>query len=261
MLKVSVITVTYNEVENLTKTLKALLKQDYKNIESIIVDGGSTDNSVEVIQEFEKKFKGTVKWISEKDHGMFEAANKGIKMATGDIIGGYWDVYASSDVITKIVTTIEREGTDGVHGDLLYVEGSKIKRYWKMGEGKIQNGWMPGYPTLYLKREVYEKYGLYNEKFKYSWDYEFMVRILNKGKVKLSYIPEVLIYMFYGGSSTSGFRAYKNSILDSIKSLKENQVKFPRIITFKRFIRTAFQFINNRNISIDVKEKKEKKRG
>lgn len=252
MQKVSVITVTYNEVENLTKTLDALLQQDYENIESIIVDGGSTDNSVKVIQEFEKKFKGTVKWISEKDHGMFEAANKGIKMATGDIIGGYWDVYASPDVITKIVKKIEKDGTDGAHGDLLYVEGNTVKRYWKMGEGRIQDGWMPGYPTLYLKREVYEKYGLYNEKFKYSWDYEFMIRILKHNKVKLSYIPEILIYMFYGGSSTSGFQAYKNSILDSIKALKGNKVKFPRIITLKRLIRTTFQFVNSKNIQIKV---------
>lgn len=250
MLKVSVITVTYNEVENLTKTLKALLQQDYKNIESIIVDGGSTDNSVEVIKEFEKKFKGTVKWVSERDRGMFEAINKGVKMATGDIIGGYWDVYASNDVITKVVEIMEKDGTDGVHGDLLYMDGNIVKRYWKMGQGRIQDGWMPAYPTLYLKKEVYEKYGLYNEKFKYSWDYEFMIRILNSNEIKLSYIPEILIYMFYGGSSTSGFRAYKNSILDSIKSLKENQIKFPRIITLKRFIKTTFQFINSKNIKV-----------
>lgn len=255
MLKVSVVTVTYNDAENLAKTLEALLQQDYDNIESIIVDGGSTDNSVEIIKEFQKKFKGTVKWKSEKDRGMFEAVNKGIKMATGDIIGCYWDVYASTDIITKMVTAIENDGTDGVHGDLLYMDGNNVKRYWKMGQGKIQNGWMPGHPTLYLKKEVYEKYGLYSEKYKYSWDYEFIVRILNREEVKLSYIPEILIYMFYGGVSTNGFQAYKRSITDSIKSLQENQIPFPRIITLKRFIRTAFQFVKSRKIQVDRNSK------
>ena len=94
MWKVSVITITYNDAKNLKKTLEALLRQDYENIESIIIDGGSTDNSVEIIKNFEKKFKGTVKWKSEKDRGMYEAINKGIKMATGEIIGCYWDIYA-----------------------------------------------------------------------------------------------------------------------------------------------------------------------
>lgn len=255
MWKVSVITITYNNAENLAKTLEALLQQDYENLESIIIDGGSTDNSVEIIKNFEKKFKGTVKWKSEKDRGMYEAINKGIKMATGEIIGCYWDIYASSDVITKIVKTIERDGTDGVHGDLLYIDGNKVKRYWKMGKGRIQNGWMPGHPTLYLKKEVYDKYGLYSEKYKYSWDYEFIIRILKDDKVKLSYIPEILIYMFYGGTTTSGVQAYKKSIMDSIKSLEENHIRFPRIITLKRFIRTAFQFINYKNIQVDIENK------
>lgn len=247
-MKVSVVTVTYNDAKNLKKTLEALLKQDYTDIESIIVDGGSTDNSVEIIKNFEKKFKGTVKWISEKDKGLYNAANKGIQMASGDLIGCYWDVFSSPNIISKIVKKIETEGTDGVHGDLIYVKSGKIIRYWKMGKGTIRNGWMPAHPTLYLKKEVYAKYGLYNETYKCSGDYEFMVRCLQDETIRLSYIPEVLIHMFYGGVSTNGFDAYKQSIQESITALKENNIKYPRLITLKRMLKTSLQFFNKFNI-------------
>lgn len=242
--KVSIVTVTYNDAKNLKKTLSSLLEQDYENIESIIVDGGSRDNSVEIIKEFEKKFKGTVKWVSEKDKGLYNAANKGIKMSTGEIIGCYWDKYADKGIISEIVKTMEKEQSDGCHGDLIFFDKDKPIRHWKMKRGTIQNGWMPAHPTLYLKREIYEKYGLYNEKYKCAGDYEFMVRSLGKGEVKLSYIPKVLIHMFYGGVSTNGFKAYKQSILESVQALKENKIKFPWLVIIKRIIRTSLQFIS-----------------
>ncbi len=243
-MKVSIVTVTYNDAKNLKKTLKSLLKQDYHEIESIIIDGGSSDNSVEIIKEFEKKFNGTVKWVSEKDHGLYDAANKGIRMAEGEIIGCYWDEFASSDVIRKIVAVMEKEKTDGVHGDLVYLKQGKVIRHWKMGEGRIKDGWMPAHPTLYLKKEVYQKYGLYKEKYKCSGDYEFMVRILKDETIQLSYLPEILIHMFYGGVSTSGAKAYQQSIREGILALKENHIPFPRVVTLKRILKTSMQFIN-----------------
>lgn len=250
-MKVSIVTVTYNDAKNLKKTLKSLLKQDYREIESIIIDGGSSDNSVEIIKEFEKKFKGTVKWVSEKDHGLYDAANKGIRMAEGEIIGCYWDEFASSDVISKIVAVMEKEKTDGVHGDLVYLKQGKVIRYWRMGKGRIKDGWMPAHPTLYLKKEVYQKYGLYKEKYKCSGDYEFMVRILKDETLRLSYLPEILIYMFYGGVSTSGVKAYQQSIQEGVLALKENHVRFPRIVTLKRILKTSIQFINIRYNNIN----------
>ena len=247
-MKVSIVTVTYNDAANLKETLKALSEQDYKDIESIIVDGGSTDGSIEVIKEFEKTFKGTVKWISEKDDGLYDAANKGIRMCTGELIGTYWDKFASKDVISKIVNTIEKEKTDGAHGDLVFLNEGKVVRYWKMGKGSIKQGWMPAHPTLYLKKSVYDKYGLYKKQYKCSGDYEFMVRSMKDGEVKLSYIPEVLIHMFYGGVSTNGFKAYKQSIKEGIYALMENQVKFPSFITLKSILRTSIQFLNRKEI-------------
>jgi len=242
IMKVSCITITYNDSKHLAKTLNSLAEQDYEEIESIIVDGGSEDDTLEIIKEFKNRFRGEVKWISEKDNGLYNALNKGIRMATGDIIGCCWDCFASTSVISEMVRKIEEDHSDGVHGDLVYCTEDKVKRVWKMGEGTMKQGWMPAHPTLYLKRSVYEKYGLYNESYKSAGDFEFMVRALYSGEVRLSYIPKVLVNMFYGGKSTSGFAAYKRSIKESYWALKENGVSDAALVVFKRIIRTLFQF-------------------
>jgi glycosyltransferase len=118
-----------------------------------------------------------------------------------------------------------------------------------MGQGEISKGWMPGHPTLYLKREVYEKYGLYNTKYKCSADYDFMVRILKDNQIKLAYIPEVLIRMYYGGTSNNNVRSYLVSILEAHASLRENKVKFAWWVIFRRSLRVMSQFKNSRNIN------------
>lgn len=241
--KVTVVTISYNSKAQLEQTLNTLKTQDYPRIESVIVDGGSTDGSLEVIQKFAEEFKGSVKWISEPDKGIYNAVNKGIRMATGDIIGFYWDLYHDDTVLSKMVDIIQKEKTDGVHSDLVYEkENGEVVRYWKMGKGEIRKGWMPGHPTLYLKKEVYERYGLYDENYKCSGDYEFMVRILKNNEVKLSYIPEILLHMFYGGLSTSGWKAYWQSIKEGYLALKQNQIKFPAYVTLLRIIKTSKQF-------------------
>ena len=243
MFKVSVITVSYNSKEQLKLSLDALKKQDYPLIESIIVDGASTEGTVEIIKTFEEEFNGEVKWISEKDNGIYNAINKGIKMATGDIIGFYWDLFSDKFVISKMIKKIEEENTDGVHGDLVYIGKNKeVIRYWKMGIGTIQQGWMPGHPTLYLKKEVFRKYGIYDERYKCSGDFEFMVRILKDKTIKLSYIPEVLIQMYYGGVSTSSSYAYWISIKESYLALHRNHIKFPILVILLRMIKTTRQF-------------------
>ena len=205
--KVSIITTTYNDKENLKKIIAQVKKQDYDNIEYVIVDGGSTDGTREVIAEAEAYFGDRLKWISEKDKGIYDAINKGIRLSTGDILGCCFDQYAGPDVISKMVAIMEKEGTDGVHGDLYYMEGDKVVRYWHQGQGNIRCGWMPGHPTLYLKKSVYDKYGLYKTDYRISADYEFMIRILKNKKVKLSYLPEVLIYMSHGGTRTNSLGA------------------------------------------------------
>lgn len=243
MKKVSIITTTYNDSANLRKTIKQIEAQDYPNIEYIIVDGASKDDTLEVIAEAEKRFGGRLRWISEKDSGIYDAINKGLKMATGDYIGLCFDQFAHPSVISKMVEVMEREGTDGVHGDLDYVDGDKIVRKWRQGQGNIRSGWMPGHPTLYLKKEVYETYGLYKTDYRISADYEYMIRILKNDRVRLSYIPEVLIKMTHGGTSTNGLGAYLEGMKEGHRALKENGIRFAFVTDLLRVLRVLKQFI------------------
>ena len=240
--KVSIITTTYNDKENLKKIIAQVKKQDYDNIEYVIVDGGSTDGTREVIAEEEAYFGDRLKWISEKDKGIYDAINKGIRLSTGDILGCCFDQYAGPDVISKMVAIMEKEGTDGVHGDLYYMEGDKVVRYWHQGQGNIRFGWMPGHPTLYLRKSVYDKYGLYKTDYRISADYEFMIRILKDDKVKLSYLPEVLIYMSHGGTSTNSLGAYLAGMKEGHRALRENGVRFAWFTDLCRTLRVLAQF-------------------
>lgn len=241
--KVSIITTTYNDVENLKESLNCILQQDYENIECLVVDGGSKDSTVDFLKEISSKHEDKIKWISERDNGIYDAINKGYKMATGDIIGCFFDLFVDNKVISKIVNKILSDKSDGVHSDLVYCNNDKVIRYWKMGEGTINSGWMPGFPTLFLKRHVYEKFGLFKTNYKCSGDYEFIVRILKDRDLKLSYIPEVLVKMYYGGTSTSGFDSYLLSLKEAHRALKENNVRFPIFIDLLRSIRVFKQFI------------------
>ena len=240
--KVSIITTTYNDKENLKKIIAQVKNQDYANIEYVIVDGGSTDGTLEVIAEAEEYFGSRLKWISEKDKGIYDAINKGIRLSTGDILGCCFDQYAGPDVISKMVAIMEKEGTDGVHGDLYYMEGDKVVRYWHQGQGNIRFGWMPGHPTLYLRKSVYDKYGLYKTDYRISADYEFMIRILKDDKVKLSYLPEVLIYMSHGGTSTNSLGAYLAGMEEGHRALRENGVRFAWFTDLCRTLRVLAQF-------------------
>ena len=241
--KVSVVTTTYNAIENLKRILAEVKKQTYPNIEHIIVDGGSTDGTVDLLKELEEKEPGRISWMSEKDNGIYDAINKGICMATGDIVGCCFDRYADEGVLMRMVEIMEKEGTDGVHGDLCYMNGDRIVRKWHQGQGVIRSGWMPGHPTLYLKKEVYDKFGLYRTDYRISGDYEFMVRILYRKEVTLSYLPEILIYMSHGGTSTNSLGAYVESMMEGHRALVENHVPFAWVTDLCRVVRVLSQFV------------------
>lgn len=241
--KVSIITTTYNDLDNLKRIIALVKKQDYENIEHIIVDGNSLDKTVAYLKEIEQEADCKIKWISEKDQGIFDAINKGIGLASGDIIGCCFDEFTKPTVISQMVRIMEKEKTDGVHADLLYMDGDKVVRTWKQGQGNIRFGWMPGHPTLYLKREIYETYGVYKPYYKVSADYEYMVRILKDKRVKLSYIPEVLIKMSHGGTSTNGLKAYLHSLKEGHMALKENKIRFAWFTDLCRIIKVLLQFV------------------
>ncbi len=245
--KVSIITVTYNNRSGLIKTLDSIKKQSYPYIESIIVDGGSTDGSIEEIKKFEKEFSDvdkirTCKWMSENDRGLYYALNKGMKMFTGDIVGCLWDEFYSSDALNKLISKMTEENADGVHGDLIYAKDDRIIRKWIMGKGRITDGWIPAHPTLYLKSEIIRNTGLYNTELVSASDFEYMVRVLKNETYKLAYVSDYVVKMSYGGMTTNSKIAYLRSIVEGCKALRMNGVKHPIIITLKRCVKTAGQF-------------------
>ena len=248
MQKVSVITMTYNDRWHLERCAARVLKQDYENLEYIVVDGGSTDGTKEFLEQLKEAHGDKVRYISEPDKGLYDALNKGIRMATGDIIGLMCDEFADDAVVSRMVATMQKEKTDGVHGNINYVSGDKVIRRWRMGQGTIRSGWMPGHPTLYLKKEVYETYGLYKTDYKIAADYEFMIRILKDKKVKLSYMDEVLVHMFHGEESTStgDFGSYLRSLREGHRALKENHVAFAWCVDVCRIMRVLIQFVKKR---------------
>ncbi|MCI9398222.1 MAG: glycosyltransferase [Lachnospiraceae bacterium] len=240
--KVSLILTSYNCRENIKRTLKSIESQDYKNIEVVIVDGVSTDGTIEIIKKFNEKTKYQCCYISEKDKGLYDAMNKGLAMATGEIIAFFNDLFLVRNAVTLMVKAMEKGDYDGAHADLIYAEDNKVKRYWCMGQGNIKTGWLPGHPTLYLKREVYDKYGMYNLKYKSSADYEFMIRILKDGTIRLAYVPETIIRMYYGGTSTNSAKSYFVSLIEGHQALKENGIKYAYWIDFRRTMKVFGQF-------------------
>ena len=246
--KVSIITMTYNDCAHLEKCVTQILKQDYENIEYIIVDGGSSDGTHEIIQKAAQQLGDKLKWVSESDEGLYDALNKGIRMATGAIVGLMCDEFADAHVLSDMVRQMQRDGTDGVHGDIDYMADGKVIRKWRMGAGtakKLRWGWMPGHPTLYVKREVYETYGFYKTDYKIAADYEFMIRILKEDKVRLSYIPRVLVHMFHGeeSASTGGLKSYLASFGEGMRALRENHMPHPFITTLRRTCMVLRQFV------------------
>lgn len=249
MQKVSLLVTTYNVKDDLAVTLESIEAQDYADMEVVIVDGQSQDGTLDVIREFSERHSTeaesiSVRWISEPDNGLYDAMNKAWSMCTGDIVAVCNDRLCKSDAVTKLVSAIEQGGDNciGAHADLVYVAGERIVRKWHMGEGVLSNGWMPGHPTLFLKREVYEQYGCYDVSYRCAADYEFMVRFLKDEGNRLAYVPEVLIAMFYGGTSNAGLGNYLVSFKEGYMALRKNGVPHPLMITIKRTFRVLSQF-------------------
>jgi len=243
---VSFILTTYNSKDNFCQTIDSILDQNYPDIEIIVKDGGSTDGTVEAIKEYKAQVGDRLIYAVTKDTGIYDAMNQGIKMCSGDLIVVFNDVLAYREVVSDVVNTFKDFGPSciGVHSNLDYMQDEKIIRRWRMGKGHFRSGWMPGHPTLFLKRSVYEEKGLYETNLKISADYEFMIRILKDGNVKLSYIPEVLVEMFHGENSTStgGIKNYIESFKDGHRALVENQIPFPLFTDVCRIFRFVKQF-------------------
>lgn len=206
-MKVTIITSCYNRVKTIRGCIESVLAQDYPDIEYIVVDGASTDGSMDVINEYKDRI---AKIISEPDHGMYEAINKGLRAATGDIVGLVHsdDFLFSNQTVSNIVKRFEETHADFLYGDGLFVDSNDTKkpvRNWKGGrysKGKVRCGWLPLHPTCYLKSSFYKEVGPYNEKYKIAADTDFLVRALYEHSPKVAYLKEYIVRMRMGGLST-----------------------------------------------------------
>jgi glycosyltransferase len=228
-MKISVITATWNSAQTISDTLDSILSQSYTDIEYIVIDGLSRDNTLEIIKNHNVKVDIIV---SEKDNGIYDALNKGIAVATGDVIGFLHsdDVFACSDALQQIADAFSQSEIDSVYGDLNYVsknDTERVIRHWKSNEYKRKNilsGWMPPHPTFYMKRVCYQTFGSFDLSYKISADYDSILRYLWKNSLTSSYVPKVLINMRVGGESN---RSLKNIILKSkedYKAMKNNDL-------------------------------------
>ncbi|MFG6589224.1 glycosyltransferase family 2 protein [Sulfitobacter sp. MOLA879] len=205
-MKISIVTAVFNRAGTIADALRSVETQSYQNVEHIIQDGGSSDGTLDIIRKFEASSSHL---LSEPDAGIYDAINKGISRASGDIIGLMHsdDFFADDLVLQRVAETFRGQEVDGVYGDLDYVSASntgKIVRHWRSGPyhpDLLKRGWMPPHPTLYLRREVFDRWGLYDTSMRIAADYEAMLRYLVRGDIRLAYIPEVLVKMRVGGES------------------------------------------------------------
>lgn len=246
-MKVSIITATYNSAKTIVDTILSVNSQDYESIEHIIIDGKSKDNTIELIKNTPNR---VVKIISESDKGIYDAMNKGIALATGDIIGilNSDDFYTSSDVISNIVSIFLQGKYDGIYGDLEYVDEkdtNKVIRYWKSKpyiEGLFKKGWHPAHPTFFVRKEVYDKFGNFNLKYKIGADYEIMLRFIEKNKIRVGYIPNVLVRMRIGGASNQNVRNIIKANTECYKAWKDNGLSISPFIFLMKPLSKILQF-------------------
>ncbi len=207
-MKVSIITSCYNRDKTIRSAIESVLSQDYANIEYIVVDGASKDSSLSIINEFRDRIT-TI--ISEADHGMYEAINKGIRVATGDIIGLMHsdDLLYTTDTISKIVRQMEEAKAHILYGNGVFVnqhDTTKIVRNWISGEykrNKMESGWLPLHPTVYIRKECFDIMGLYNESYRIAADSDFLVRYMYNADFKITYYNDYIVVMRMGGLSTN----------------------------------------------------------
>jgi len=249
---VSIITASFNNVSTIENTIQSVLSQSFTNIEYIVIDGNSTDGTLEILEKYRSRIS---KIVCEKDNGIYDALNKGLSLATGDVVGFLHadDFYASNQIISNIVDVFEHTNSDAVYGDLLYVDKNnidKIFRYWQAGEfsrKKIKLGWMPPHPTLFVKNSIYKKVGFFDTIFKIAADYDMILRLFYKHQISVSYLPKVIVLMRTGGASNRNLKNIFNKMREDLKALRKNKIPFPLWVLFLKNISKIPQFIFRTN--------------
>lgn len=245
-MKISVITVCYNSEKTIKKSIESVLSQKNVDLDYIIIDGASTDNTLNIIREYSDNNTNMIRYVSEKDNGIYDAMNKGILLARGDIIGilNSDDFYASNDILSSVINEFEKNNIDCLYGNLMYLKKNKPFRYWISGQfNTFKYGWMPPHPTFFIKKSIYDTLGLYRLDCGTAADYELMLRFLEKEKIKSTWIDKLFIYMTTGGASNQNyivrFKANKNDMY----AWKINQLNRPLYTGYLKVLRKFPQFL------------------
>lgn len=247
---ISLITATYNSASTIADTLKSVLEQTYKDIEYWIIDGCSKDGTMDILRHYEPMFGGKLHIVSEPDRGIYDAMNKGIARATGDVVGllNSDDYYTSNDALATIARFFSHNDADAIYGDIHFVNDSnpeKCVRYYSSALFRpwlLRFGFMPAHPSFYVRREVYRKYGTYSLDYKIASDYDLMVRLLYKHRIKTTYIKKDFVTMRTGGIST---KSVKNRLLisrEDVKACRRNGLYTNIVFISVKYLYKIFEF-------------------
>lgn len=249
IMKISVITACYNSAKTIRRTLKSVNYQSHSNVEHIIVDGYSDDSTLDIIRKYGKRVR---KVISEPDSGIYDAMNKGIAAATGDVIGFLHsdDCYQHEDVLKKYKGVFEDNEIDACYSDLVYTsrdDNSRVIRFWKSRAyepGLCRKGWVPAHPTFYARSHVYEKYGKYDTSFPIEADFEMLFRLLEVHRINTCYMPEVTVRMSLGGESSVNLKNYIKGNWEALRSCHKHGYPAGLLFVIRKLMLKVPQFIN-----------------
>lgn len=256
--KISIITASFRSEATIFDTLESVNKQTYPDIEHIVIDAASDDNTVKIVKECGKR---VVHLTSEPDRGIFDAYNKGLAVAQGEIVGilNSDDFYASPTVIEDVMRVFEDPAVDAVYADLVYVnkdDCSKVVRYWKSRpyrDGDFSRAFSPPHPTLFLRKSVYRRIGGFNPEFRFSGDYEYMLRVFLHGRIKSVYLPEVFVKMRTGGTTGGTLSSIKKQNVEILRALESQNVRVTRSVFFlRKIVDRALQHLRARFVRLPV---------
>jgi len=248
---ISIITATFNSAGTVEDTFKSMLRQTFQDIDYVVVDGGSTDATIDIIKRYEPLFEGKMRWISEKDNGIYDAMNKGIAMTKGDVVGilNSDDFYTSDDILEQVAKAMENQDLDAVYGDIHYVHPDNLEKSIRYYSSKpfrrrwMRCGFMPAHPSFYCRRSIYEKYGTFDLDFPVSADFDNLLRLIYIHKIKTQYIEKDFVTMRSGGMTSSGFKSVKAGLRDRSKSLKKNHVYSNKIMLCSLYVYKYFMML------------------
>lgn len=242
-MKITIITATFNSGRTVEDTLRSVLAQSYGDWEHIVVDGGSSDDTMQVVRRYEPLYQGRLRWISEPDGGIYDAMNKGLAMAAGDVVGllNSDDFYSSTDILSRVAQALADPELDAVYGDIHYVDAENLSRTVRryacadFSRGRMLMGFQPAHPSFYCRRSVYERLGAFDLNFKVAADFEHMFRLIYVNRIRTRYLPLDFVTMRAGGASGNGMNSHRQIVKDHLKTYRKHGAYAGFALDFARY--------------------------